>query len=101
MLALFEMATLEMWPDVMYLLGDTVAPGVAPSRGASSAMVVYAILWIVIAYLFLMQLFVGVTLETFNEIRDEHDGYSVLTEKQQAYTKVLANALTLQVCFSV
>lgn len=91
------MSTLEMWPDVMYLLEDTVAEGEAPSRGASPLMAAYAIVWVLLSNFFLMQLFVGVTLETFNEIRSEQDGSGLLTAEQRAYCHILLNSVSLQV----
>ena len=41
------------------------------------------------------QLFVGVTLETFNEIRKEADGSGLLTEQQRAYVASLLTTLSL------
>ena len=43
MLTLFEMSTLEMWPNVMFLINDTVEQGVAPSRDANTSMAAYSI----------------------------------------------------------
>ena len=49
------MATLEMWPSLLFLLEDSVAPGVPPAREASPWMALYVILWILLSNFFLLQ----------------------------------------------
>ena len=68
-LTLFEMMTLEGWPDVMWAMVDTTEAGAAPVEGASPWLAMYAVSWVVVSAFFLLNLFIGVILENFNEIR--------------------------------
>lgn len=52
---LFEISTLEMWPDALHLVMDTVGTDVAPQRDANIPMSLYVILWILISNFFLLQ----------------------------------------------
>ena len=82
-LTLFEMSTLEMWPDLMFRAMDTDpnAQGM-PRWGANPWMAVYIIGWIVLSAFFLLNLFVGVVLENFNAIRQKEDGSGLMTTQK-------------------
>ena len=68
MLTLFEVSTLEMWPDYMYLAVDAVGPHKAPKRDHQPAAALYFIAFIFCTTFFIMNLFVGVVIEYFNKI---------------------------------
>ena len=98
MLTLFEMSTLEMWPDVMFLAMDanpheTGQPLVV---NQNSWMAVYIISWIVVSAFFLLNLFVGVVLENFNAIRSAEDGSGLMSDDQKEWSKTLQNVLTVR-----
>jgi len=52
---LFECATLEMWPDILHIVVDSVGPDIAPQRDASPWMALYIIAWILLSNFFLLQ----------------------------------------------
>ena len=63
-LTLFEMSTLEMWPDAMFRAW-TPTPSRRGTRllNANPTMALYIISWIIVSAFFLLNLFVGVVLE--------------------------------------
>ena len=96
MLTLFEMATLEMWPDMLWRAMDTDPSG--PGRGlhlnANKAMMApFIISWIVVSAFFLLNLFVGVVLENFNAIRKKEDGSGFMDEDQREWARAMHNIL--------
>ena len=96
MLTLFEMATLEMWPDVMFRAMDTdphAGRGLVRNANAST-MAPFMISWIVVSAFLLINLFVGVVLENFNAIRKKEDGSGFMDEGQKQWAK------TVQAIFS-
>ena len=98
MLTLFEMSTLEMWPDVLFLAMDSNPhePGQPLVEGQNPWMGVYIISWIVVSAFFLLNLFVGVVLENFNAIRDAESGSGLMSDDQKEWTKTLQSVLTVR-----
>ena len=94
-LTLFEMATLEMWPDLLFRAMDTdpSAKGAALTAGLNPIMAVYIILWIVISAFFLLNLFVGVVLENFDAIRKAEDGSAMMSDSQKEWASTVKNVL--------
>jgi len=82
MLTLFEVASLEMWPSVMYSANDITSVGRAPSRNNSEGNSLFFVLFISVMTFFVMELFVTVIIDNFNEIKAERDGSAYMTEKQ-------------------
>jgi 4-hydroxybenzoate polyprenyltransferase len=66
-----ETATLEMWLDVMYHSVDAVDEGFHPRHNHNPAACVFYVLFIIIGAFFVMNLFVGVTIDKFNEMKEE------------------------------
>ena len=71
MLVLFETATLEMWLEVMYHGVDATETNVHPWRDANPAACVFFVVFIIVGSFFIMNLFVGVTIDKFNEMKEE------------------------------
>jgi hypothetical protein len=71
MLVLFETATLEMWLEVMYHGVDATEENVHPWRDANPAACVFFVVFIIVGSFFIMNLFVGVTIDKFNEMKEE------------------------------
>lgn len=67
MLTLFEVSTLEMWPDYMYLAIDSRGPGLAPKRDSRPAAAIFFMVFIFCTTFFIMNLFVGVVIEQFTK----------------------------------
>ena len=80
MLALYEVSTLEMWPDYMFLAIDSRYEA-QPERMHSPVQALFFIVFIFITAFFIMNLFVGVMIDKFNEIQKEIDGSAFLTDK--------------------
>lgn len=68
MLTLFEMATLEMWPDVMHMGIDATKQDTQPITNYNPSISLYFIVFIVVGSFFVLNLFVGVTINKFNEM---------------------------------
>merc|ERR1711971_1319101 len=88
MLTLFEISSLEMWPDYMYLAIDAVAPGKAPERNHNPAASIYFIFFIFFTTFFIMNLFVGVVIDKFHDIKDELNGNFFLSPDQKNWVKI-------------
>mmetsp|Transcript_58372 Transcript_58372/g.186072 ORF Transcript_58372/g.186072 Transcript_58372/m.186072 type:complete len:1616 (+) Transcript_58372:485-5332(+) len=89
MLTLFEMATLEMWLGIMYDGVDAVGVDAQPVRDADPFMCVFFVVFIIVGSFFVMNLFVGVTIDKFNEMKEKQEGKSVfLTPEQRNWVAV-------------
>ena len=88
-LTLFEMATLEMWLDVMYDGVDARAIDLQPVRDYNMWMCVFFVLFIVVGGFFVINLFVGVTIDKFNEMKEKQEGNSMfMTEEQKTWVAI-------------
>ena len=93
MLVLFETATLEMWLDVMYHSADAVEEGFHPRQNYNPGACVFFVIFIIIGAFFVMNLFVGVTIDKFNEMKEqaaaEHgEGTLFVTDEQRRWQQV-------------
>jgi len=79
MLTLFEVSGLEMWPDYMYLAIDAVGPGKAPERNNNPLVSIYFVFFIFFTTFFIMNLFVGVIIDKFYQVKNEINGSYFLT----------------------
>lgn len=79
MLTLFEICSLEMWPDYMYPCVDAIGPGKAGERNHNPGIAIFFILFIFFTTFFIMNLFVGVVIDKFHAIKDELNGNYFLT----------------------
>jgi hypothetical protein len=68
MLTLFEISTLEMWPDYMYMAVDARGPGLAGKRDHNPSAALYFVAFIFCTTFFIMNLYVGAVIEKFNKI---------------------------------
>lgn len=127
LLLLFESATMEGWPDVMWATIDafsepvchpcenllhsmhrlrvpvcpsvpSVAPkGHAPVRDFRLLNGTYVLLWVLIGGMFLINVFVGVIVETFADIKRQEDGLKLMDDDQQQWVETMQHLLKLQV----
>lgn len=90
-LTLVEIVTLEGWLDVMYNGVDARGMDeqglwLHPARDSQPFMCLFFLLFIVVGSFFIWNLFVGVTIDKFNEMKDKQEGRSVfLTEEQRIW----------------
>ena len=94
-LVLVEVASLEMWPTIMYRVVDSTAPGLAPQTNNMREASVYFVCFIVVGSFFIIGLFVGVVVD---EYRKQHQRYTVsnnlsLSQRQYllAYKEMVHN----------
>lgn len=68
MLTYFEISTLEMWPDMMFAAIDATEIDTSPKENYNFAMVaIVFILYIFVTTFFIMNLFISVIVDKFNE----------------------------------
>mmetsp|Transcript_20362 Transcript_20362/g.38964 ORF Transcript_20362/g.38964 Transcript_20362/m.38964 type:complete len:841 (+) Transcript_20362:3-2525(+) len=75
MLATFEVATLEMWPNIMYYGVDIRGVGKAMDSHSnrSSVNALYFVLVVLVFGFFIINLFVGIVMDTFNSFKMENE----------------------------
>ena len=97
LLLLFESSTMEGWPDVMWATIDAYSePGHAPVRDFRLSNSLYVLLWILLGGMFLINVFVGVIVETFADIKREEDGLKLMDDDQQQWVETMQSLLKLQ-----
>ena len=80
MLALFELLTLEAWPDSLFALSDATDPDHGPKRDNQQGLVTFLFfILLTIGTFFLMNLFVGVIVTAYNEAQQIDPPVSVMT----------------------
>jgi len=88
-LALFEMATLEGWLAVMYSGVDAVDEDIHPRRDYKPDACIFFVIFIIVGSFFVINLFVGVTIDKFNEMKEKQEGKSVfLTAEQRNWVSI-------------
>ena len=95
-LLLFEMAGMEGWPDVMYQGIDAVGVDEAPVRDASVSSGLFFVLWIVVGGMFVLNLFVGVIVDTYTDVKEEDEGTKTMTDDQRQWRQIMAQSLSIQ-----
>lgn len=67
-LTLWEVSTLELWPDAMSRARDTSGVGDAPLRDNNSGMVAFFVIFVIIAKLLLFAMVTSVVASTFKDV---------------------------------
>jgi hypothetical protein len=67
MITFFEIATLEMWPGLMYAAIDSVDLDHGPSKDNNKAISMIYIIYIFLTTFFIMNLFISVIVDKFND----------------------------------
>ena len=75
--ALFELSTTEGWVDVMHASIASTGVGMQPIRNSDSIWALYWIFFIIVGSFFVMNLFVGVVIEAFNEQKGDREGDAI------------------------
>eukprot|EP00937_MAST-01D_sp_MAST-1D-sp2_P005061 g5061.t1 len=86
--AFFEIATLEGWIEVMWRVVDSTGKGRIGQRNASPEYVILFFAFIVVNSFFLLNLFVSVVIDRFNNARKSSDGYTFVTPQQRAWQEL-------------
>jgi hypothetical protein len=85
LLTVFEVATGEMWPDIMYNTVDSVGVHKQPQRDHNQASALYFVMINVVCAFFMLEIFTGVIIDTFNDLKREQSGSALLTADQQKW----------------
>jgi len=84
------MATLEGWLVVMYSGVDAQEElDMQPLRDTNQWACIFFVIFIIVGSFFVMNLFVGVTIDKFNEMKEKQEGKSVfLTNEQRNWVSI-------------
>jgi len=89
MSCLFEISTTEGWVDVMYAAVDAEGVDMQPDRHANHMeWVVFFVAFIICGSFFVLNLFVGVVCDTFNEMKEQFGDNFLMTETQQEWVQM-------------
>ena len=73
MFTLFILMTRNGWQTTMYAGIDSTEIGYQPKENSNPAFALYFISYMIVGSLFVMNLFVGVVIDNFNQIKDKED----------------------------
>ena len=82
---LYVMSSGDEWQLHMFRMMDTTAPASAPVRNDFSPASIFSVLWMVMGYIFAINLFVGVVVDNFGQIQQEESGSATMTLEQQQW----------------
>lgn len=93
MLALLQVATFEGWMEVMEAATDARAIGQQPATDANLSAYWYFMIFILVGAFFILNLIVGVIIESFQKLSKTSGGESsieiLMTEEQKNYVKTM------------
>jgi hypothetical protein len=81
MLAFFEIATLENWVEMLWRVIDSQDEDMGPLRGNRSYMAIMFVVFIFITTFFVMNLFISVIVDKFNEEIRKREGSHNFSEE--------------------
>jgi hypothetical protein len=94
-LTLFELSSMENWPEIMYPAMDMPArPSQHPVRDNSKFYALFFVAFIIVGSFFISNLFVGIIVHKFNVARNYEKRSVFLTEDQQVWFDNLISAMT-------
>lgn len=73
LLTLFVLCSIDGWVDIMYQGIDAVGPDEEPEEGANDIMSLYFIAFLLIGGFLILNMFVGVILENFNQAQEAEE----------------------------
>jgi len=82
-LSVFEISSGEMWPDIMYTVIDVVGPDQPMHENFNKAVALYFIAVQVVCAFLLLNMFVGVVVEQYEQMKDGQDGDGPLVTEEQ------------------
>lgn len=88
MLTFFEICSLEMWPGMMYAAIDAVGIDEVPKLDNNIAVSLLFIIFIFLTSFFIMNLFISVIVDKFNEEIKKRQGSHKFTEEQKEWVKI-------------
>lgn len=88
MMTFFEISTLEMWPGMMYAAIDSVGLDEVPKTDNSVPVAMVFILYIFVTTFFIMNLFISVIVDKFNEQIKKRQGADNFSNEQKEWVKI-------------
>jgi len=86
LMTLFEVASLELWQEVMYRAVDIKQEGWGPEKNANQIAVFFFMCFIMFGSMFIINLFVSVVVDNFRKMKQQEAGGSVfMTAAQQQW----------------
>ena len=76
MITMFGMITTEGWLDVLFAVVDSNKIDYVPERNLNPGYIIYFSIFMIVGSLFILNLFVGVVISTFNVEKEKlsHNG---------------------------
>ncbi len=93
---LFEMSTTEGWADVMWQGVDARGIEMQPVRDNQPGWVWFFMFFMVVGSFFAVNLFVGVVIDNFNQMKAKQGGSILLTDEQKEWVKTQEAMMKLQ-----
>eukprot|EP00698_Gefionella_okellyi_P011869 TRINITY_DN3156_c0_g3_i1.p1 TRINITY_DN3156_c0_g3~~TRINITY_DN3156_c0_g3_i1.p1 ORF type:complete len:1594 (-),score=373.42 TRINITY_DN3156_c0_g3_i1:2-4783(-) len=94
LLTLFQMATLQSWELLAFNAMAAVGPGEAQVAYSNPSAGLYFLAFIIVGALFMMNLFIGVTVDNYHRERSVFEGTVLMTQPQREWwliAKTLVN----------
>ena len=101
MLTVFECSTTSLWLDAMYYGTDATGVDKQPIRDFDRTRCVFFVLIIIVCCFFMLNLFVGVTIERFVRLKEAAENKSLLlSDEQKQWVEIQSILMTCapQVC---
>lgn len=96
LLTLFEVSTLERWPEVMWLAVDGQSDSEGPEYNKNPIVVLFFISFLFVMSFFILNLFVGVVIDKFTEVRNEMLGHQLLSDVQLQWIQTQKKLLSVK-----
>ena len=87
LVTLFQIASGDNWGDVMNLGIDAVSDSVAPQREFRPWMGLFFVGFFIVSNFFLLNIFIGVLIFHFTDVKAKLDGVSLMTEDQKMWVE--------------
>eukprot|EP01062_Namystynia_karyoxenos_P001522 TRINITY_DN1051_c1_g1_i1.p1 TRINITY_DN1051_c1_g1~~TRINITY_DN1051_c1_g1_i1.p1 ORF type:complete len:2267 (+),score=738.59 TRINITY_DN1051_c1_g1_i1:119-6919(+) len=87
LLTLFEISTLELWSQIMWNVIDGVNYDEAGRRNYQLPAAVFFVTFVVVGAFFILNLFVGVVIHHYNQVKTKEDGLYFLTDDQKLWVE--------------
>lgn len=88
MLTFFEISTLEMWPDMMFAAIDARGYDMTPKEKNNKFVSLLYVVYIFVTTFFIMNLFISVIVERFNNEIKKRQGSDNFSQEQKEWVKI-------------
>lgn len=88
MITFFEVATLEGWPDTLFAAIDSQGEDLGPMKDARQYIAVMFIVFIFITTFFIMNLFISVVVDKFNDEIKKQDLVQGFSDQEKDWLKI-------------